>query len=250
MCQCLISQRSFQTPTLPIPPNRKEAGKIVLPISNHSVTKPVGASSFLAVWRTFEVGKSIHACSSFACVYKNLGFSYLPYYLYVIYPSGVKQFHLMYDMSFPWSTDNNFHVSLIYANILSGTIFLSISRRYTEWSALYKFLLSTQTDTTLMPPIGDSKNCNWNRFSEQCHKIAIGHFVLCRFASVHVSVHEVDKQKNCSSLEGLTNVFHVLAYVLWAAEYTLTFKRRIKSHLPFTGIIRSSPYYSRFQDNG
>ena len=29
----------------------------------------------------------------------------------------------------------------------------------------------------------------------------------------------------------------------------LTFKRRIKSHLPFAGIIRSSPYSPRFQDN-
>ena len=29
----------------------------------------------------------------------------------------------------------------------------------------------------------------------------------------------------------------------------LTFKR-IKSHLPFAGIIRSSPYSPRFQDNG
>ena len=32
-------------------------------------------------------------------------------------------------------------------------------------------------------------------------------------------------------------------------EY-LTFKRRIKSHLPFAGIIRSSPYSPRFQDKG
>ena len=30
----------------------------------------------------------------------------------------------------------------------------------------------------------------------------------------------------------------------------LTFKQRIKSHLPFAGIIRSSPYSPRFQDNG
>jgi hypothetical protein len=30
----------------------------------------------------------------------------------------------------------------------------------------------------------------------------------------------------------------------------LTFKRRIKSHLPFAGIIRSSPYSPRFQDKG
>ena len=30
----------------------------------------------------------------------------------------------------------------------------------------------------------------------------------------------------------------------------LNFKRRIKSHLPFAGIIRSSPYFPRFQDKG
>ena len=30
----------------------------------------------------------------------------------------------------------------------------------------------------------------------------------------------------------------------------LTFKRRIKSHLPFEGIIRSSPYSTYFQDKG
>ena len=30
----------------------------------------------------------------------------------------------------------------------------------------------------------------------------------------------------------------------------LTFKRRIKSHLPFASIIRSSPYSTSFQDKG
>jgi hypothetical protein len=30
----------------------------------------------------------------------------------------------------------------------------------------------------------------------------------------------------------------------------LTLKRRIKSHLPFAGIIRISPYSPRFQDKG
>ena len=30
----------------------------------------------------------------------------------------------------------------------------------------------------------------------------------------------------------------------------LNFKRRIKSHLPFEVIIRSSPYSTRFQDKG
>ena len=32
--------------------------------------------------------------------------------------------------------------------------------------------------------------------------------------------------------------------------WPLTFKRRIKSRLPFAGIIRSSPYSTRFQDKG
>ena len=32
--------------------------------------------------------------------------------------------------------------------------------------------------------------------------------------------------------------------------HPINFKRRIKSHLPFAGIIRSSPYSPRFQDNG
>ena len=34
------------------------------------------------------------------------------------------------------------------------------------------------------------------------------------------------------------------------AREILTFKRRIKSHLPFAGIIRSSPYSTRFQYKG
>ena len=33
-------------------------------------------------------------------------------------------------------------------------------------------------------------------------------------------------------------------------ELLLTFRRRIKSRLPFAGIIRSSPYSTRFQDKG
>ena len=33
-------------------------------------------------------------------------------------------------------------------------------------------------------------------------------------------------------------------------EIHLTFKRRIKSHLPFAGIIRSSQNAPRFQDKG
>jgi len=35
-----------------------------------------------------------------------------------------------------------------------------------------------------------------------------------------------------------------------AEQATLTFKRRIKSRLPFAGIIKSSPHSPRFQDKG
>ena len=35
-----------------------------------------------------------------------------------------------------------------------------------------------------------------------------------------------------------------------ALSASLTFKRRIKSHLPFAGIIRRSPYSPHFQDKG
>ena len=35
-----------------------------------------------------------------------------------------------------------------------------------------------------------------------------------------------------------------------AREAVLTFRRRIKSRLPFVGIIRSLPYSTRFQDKG
>ena len=37
---------------------------------------------------------------------------------------------------------------------------------------------------------------------------------------------------------------------LYPPNHELTFKRRIKSHLPFEDIIRSSPYSTRFQDKG
>ena len=33
-------------------------------------------------------------------------------------------------------------------------------------------------------------------------------------------------------------------------KHMLTFKRQIKSRLPFAGIIRSSPYSTHFQDKG
>ena len=42
-------------------------------------------------------------------------------------------------------------------------------------------------------------------------------------------------------------VFNKLALMMWTG---LSFKRRIKSRLPFAGIIRSAPYSPRFQDKG
>ena len=38
--------------------------------------------------------------------------------------------------------------------------------------------------------------------------------------------------------------------VLHATVNILNFKGRIKSHLPFAGMIRSSPYSTHFQDKG
>ena len=43
---------------------------------------------------------------------------------------------------------------------------------------------------------------------------------------------------------------HYIYHKLSSSFFTSTFKRRIKSHLPFAGIIRSSPYSPRFQDKG
>jgi len=45
-------------------------------------------------------------------------------------------------------------------------------------------------------------------------------------------------------------VFFSGLYRREASTGILTFKRRIKSHLPFAGIISSSPYSTRFQDKG
>ena len=48
----------------------------------------------------------------------------------------------------------------------------------------------------------------------------------------------------------LTTVSKISRVGVTYALRLLTFKRRIKSHLPFAGIIRNSPYSPRFQDNG
>ena len=47
-----------------------------------------------------------------------------------------------------------------------------------------------------------------------------------------------------------TSPFQWLIFSEAVINIGLTFKRRIKSHLPSAGIIRSSPYSPRFQDKG
>ena len=53
-----------------------------------------------------------------------------------------------------------------------------------------------------------------------------------------------------SQAETDTSTARPVAVPAKAAKNVLTFKRRIKSHLPSAGIIRSSPYSPRFQDKG
>ena len=42
----------------------------------------------------------------------------------------------------------------------------------------------------------------------------------------------------------------MISIEIYTRVYVLTFKRRIKSRLPFAGIIRSSAYSPCFQDKG
>jgi len=73
-------------------------------------------------------------------------------------------------------------------------------------------------------------------------------FYLCLF---NVKLHEdgLKKIETSRSVSGLyvTVYFNSCAFV---GVSVLNFKRRIKSHLPFSDIIRSSPYSPRFQDKG
>ena len=48
----------------------------------------------------------------------------------------------------------------------------------------------------------------------------------------------------------LIGIFNKCRKVRITGRHLLTFKRIIKSRLPFAGIIRSSPYSPRFQDKG
>ena len=48
----------------------------------------------------------------------------------------------------------------------------------------------------------------------------------------------------------LTQIMAQLIVLKDTDSQELNFTRRIKSHLPFAGIIKSSPYSPRFQDKG
>ena len=53
------------------------------------------------------------------------------------------------------------------------------------------------------------------------------------------------KELHCAVLTPLWDIF-----LIHHLRKKLTFKRQIKSHLPFAGIIRSSPYSPRFHNKG
>ena len=56
--------------------------------------------------------------------------------------------------------------------------------------------------------------------------------------------------QHCATNSSKDNLTHQVAPGCRIDTRTLTFKRRIKSHLPFADIIRSSSYSTGFQDKG
>ena len=52
--------------------------------------------------------------------------------------------------------------------------------------------------------------------------------------------------KICRDNQNTCSIFNIF----FRQSRSLSFRRRIKSHLPFAGIIRSSPFSPRFQDKG
>ena len=102
---------------------------------------------------------------------------------------------------------------------------VSFSRCHTKWTQIKKKKINTQKAILLACkvthglPFGVSKNC-----------------LLCN-CIVYVW---------CFTLRGPITISTTEA----DGHISLTFKHRIKSHLPFAGIIRSSPYSPRFQDRG
>ena len=71
--------------------------------------------------------------------------------------------------------------------------------------------------------------------------IFISHWCWCSFiAEIHVLLCSIQHNKRtCQKSEGISCV-----------SLDLTFRRRIKSRLPFAGIIMRLPYSTRFQDKG
>ena len=72
------------------------------------------------------------------------------------------------------------------------------------------------------------------------------------FSNTRVTIHATYAQR---SIEGLSLNHCCLGKAIITTHsecvfLLLTFKRRIKSHMPFACIIRSSPYSTRFQDKG
>ena len=70
----------------------------------------------------------------------------------------------------------------------------------------------------------------------------------------HAEFSVLENMQRCRSNYKLPylNYIQFLFYIHGSVhrDSILIFTRRIKSHLPFAGIIRSSPYSPRFQDKG
>jgi len=79
-------------------------------------------------------------------------------------------------------------------------------------------------------------------------EVAVSGASLAQRSPTECGVSECDRE--VSILRRPTRGCNAMKKKCITKNVQLTFKRRIKSHLPFAGIIRSSPYSSRFQDNG
>ena len=66
-----------------------------------------------------------------------------------------------------------------------------------------------------------------------------------------VSISTVSLTAHCNYVHaGYSKLYTNVSYNFLVTEHFLTFRRRIKSRLPFAGIIRRLPYSTRFQDKG
>ena len=59
-----------------------------------------------------------------------------------------------------------------------------------------------------------------------------------------------EAEKQHGAYTPVSNRHEAVVFVWHILQLRLTFKHRTKSHLPFAGNIRSSPYSTRFQDKG